>query len=161
MDAPEGLILKAMVNGVQKGRDGKGSLFVFAAGNGGGADDQCNFDGYTNSIYSITIGALDRKGLHPYYSEMCAALLAVAYSSGSGDAIVSSTRLCSRSVDRLAMFEHPLISTICLSLSKRLTEGRTSAAPAMAGPRPLRRSCREPSPSLSRFGKHKAIDHLR
>lgn len=90
MDAPEGLILKAMVNGIQKGRDGKGSLFVFAAGNGGGADDQCNFDGYTNSIYSITIGALDRKGLHPYYSEMCAALLAVAYSSGSGDAIVSA-----------------------------------------------------------------------
>lgn len=89
MDAPEGLILKAMVNGVNKGRDGKGSVFVFAAGNGGGMDDQCNFDGYTNSIYSITIGAVDRKGLHPYYSEMCAAVMAVAYSSGSGDHIVS------------------------------------------------------------------------
>jgi len=95
MDAPEGLILKAMVNGIQKGRGGKGSLFVFAAGNGGGNEDQCNFDGYTNSIYSITIGALDRKGLHPYYSEMCAALLAVAYSSGSGDAIVSWGRASS------------------------------------------------------------------
>ncbi|KAJ9107852.1 hypothetical protein QFC19_002758 [Naganishia cerealis] len=87
MEAPDGLILKAMLNGVQKGRDGKGSVFVFAAGNGGGLDDQCNFDGYTNSIFSLTIGAVDRKGLHPYYSEMCAAMLVVAPSSGSGDHI--------------------------------------------------------------------------
>jgi kexin len=87
MEAPEDLILKAMVNGVQKGRGGKGSIFVFAAGNGGGLDDQCNFDGYTNSIFSLTIGAVDRKGLHPYYSEMCAAMLVVAPSSGSGDHI--------------------------------------------------------------------------
>ncbi|WRT65817.1 uncharacterized protein IL334_002766 [Kwoniella shivajii] len=87
MEAPEGLILKAMVNGVQNGRNGKGSLFVFAAGNGGGADDQCNFDGYTNSIFSVTVGAVDRKGLHPYYSEMCAAMMFVAPSSGSGDHI--------------------------------------------------------------------------
>ncbi|CDZ97435.1 kex protein [Phaffia rhodozyma] len=87
MDAPVGLILKALVNGATNGRDGKGSVFVFAAGNGGGMDDQCNFDGYTNSIYSITIGAVDRKGLHPYYSELCAAVMAVAPSSGSGDHI--------------------------------------------------------------------------
>ncbi|WVO14735.1 hypothetical protein L204_102373 [Cryptococcus depauperatus] len=87
MEAPEGIILKSMVNGVQKGRNGKGSIFVFAAGNGGGSDDQCNFDGYTNSIWSVTIGAIDRKGLHPYYSEMCAAMMMVAPSSGSGDHI--------------------------------------------------------------------------
>jgi len=89
MEAPEGVILKAMVNGIAKGRDGKGSIFVFAAGNGGGVDDQCNFDGYTNSIFSITIGAVDRKGLHPYYSELCSAMMMVAPSSGSGDHIVS------------------------------------------------------------------------
>ena len=89
MEAPDGVILKAMVNGVQRGRGGKGSIFVFAAGNGGGVDDQCNFDGYTNSIFSITVGAVDRKGLHPYYSELCAAMMIVAPSSGSGDHIVS------------------------------------------------------------------------
>ena len=87
MEAPEGIILKAFVNGVQKGRGGKGSIYVFAAGNGGGAEDQCNFDGYTNSIFSITVGAVDRKGLHPYYSELCAAMMIVAPSSGSGDHI--------------------------------------------------------------------------
>lgn len=87
MDAPGILIKKAMINAVQKGRQGKGNIYVFAAGNGAGSGDNCNFDGYTNSIYSITVGAIDRKGLHPYYSEKCSAQLVVTYSSGSGDAI--------------------------------------------------------------------------
>lgn len=92
MDAPGILIKRAMVNGVQKGRNGLGSVYVFASGNGAQSDDNCNFDGYTNSIYSITVGAIDRQGLHPYYSEKCSAQLVVTYSSGSGDAIVSQFR---------------------------------------------------------------------
>ncbi|KAL8799312.1 MAG: hypothetical protein Q9182_005987 [Xanthomendoza sp. 2 TL-2023] len=87
MDAPGILIRRAMLNAIQNGRQGKGNIYVFAAGNGAGAGDNCNFDGYTNSIYSITVGAIDRKGLHPYYSEKCSAQLVVTYSSGSGDAI--------------------------------------------------------------------------
>ena len=93
MDAPGILIKKAFVNAVQRGRNGLGSIYVFASGNGAANDDNCNFDGYTNSIYSITVGAVDRKGLHPYYSEKCSAQLVVTYSSGSGDAIVSSHAL--------------------------------------------------------------------
>ncbi|KZV96157.1 hypothetical protein EXIGLDRAFT_609504 [Exidia glandulosa HHB12029] len=84
MDGPSYLILKSMVNGVQNGRGGKGSIFVFASGNGAGSGDQCNFDGYTNSIFSVTVSAIDYKNLHPYYSEMCAANMIVTYSSGSG-----------------------------------------------------------------------------
>ncbi|EAW10723.1 kexin kexB [Aspergillus clavatus NRRL 1] len=87
MEAPGVLIKRALVNGVQNGRGGKGSIFVFAAGNGASFDDNCNFDGYTNSIYSITVGAIDREGKHPSYSESCSAQLVVAYSSGSSDAI--------------------------------------------------------------------------
>jgi kexin len=87
MEAPGILIQRAMVTGVQKGRGGLGSIYVFAIGNGAANDDNCNFDGYTNSIYSVSVGAIDRKGLHPYYSEKCSAQLVVTYSSGSGDAI--------------------------------------------------------------------------
>jgi len=100
MDAPGILIRKAMVNAVQNGRGGKGSIFVFASGNGAASEDNCNFDGYTNSIYSITVGAIDRKGMHPYYSEKCSAQLVVTYSSGSGDAIHTTdvgTNQCSSS----------------------------------------------------------------
>lgn len=89
MAGPSHLIKKAMLNGINKGRAGKGSIFVFASGNGAASGDQCNFDGYTNSIYSVTVSAVDHKGMHPYYSEPCAANMIVAYSSGGGRAIVS------------------------------------------------------------------------
>lgn len=87
MEGPGLLIQRAIVNGVQNGRGGKGSIFVFASGNGAVYDDNCNFDGYTNSIFSITIGGIDRLDMHPYYSELCAPQLAVTYSSGAGDYI--------------------------------------------------------------------------
>ncbi|KAG0083396.1 pheromone processing endoprotease, partial [Podila epicladia] len=87
MDAPKGVVLDAMVNGIKNGRGGLGSIYVFATGNGGAQDDDCNFDGYTNSLYTVSIGAIDRLGRHPYYSEACSAQLAVTYSNGGGSAI--------------------------------------------------------------------------
>ncbi|TDL24998.1 hypothetical protein BD410DRAFT_766664 [Rickenella mellea] len=90
MEGPSYLIQKAVVNGILNGRGGKGSIFVFASGNGAASGDQCNFDGYTNSIYSVTVAAIDYKGLHPYYSEACAANMVVTYSSGSGKNIVTT-----------------------------------------------------------------------
>lgn len=118
MEAPSPLIYKSMLNGVQNGRGGKGSIFVFASGNGGAVDDQCNFDGYTNSIFSITISAIDRKGLHPYYSEGCSANMVVTYSSGSGDNIV-------RTVLVLAVAK--LTMGLMVYCSTRRTSARTDA----------------------------------
>ncbi|KAI0748474.1 peptidase S8/S53 domain-containing protein [Daedaleopsis nitida] len=92
MEGPGYLIKKAMVNGIQEGRSGKGSVFVFASGNGGRSGDQCNFDGYTNSIFSVTVAAIDYKGFHPDYSESCAANMVVAYTSGSGNHITTTDR---------------------------------------------------------------------
>ncbi|EAU88620.2 kex protein [Coprinopsis cinerea okayama7 len=92
MEGPGYLIKKAVVNGINNGRGGKGSIFVFASGNGAGFGDQCNFDGYTNSIYSVTVSAVDYKGMHPYYSESCAANMIAAYSSGSGKHIVTTDK---------------------------------------------------------------------
>lgn len=89
MEAPDTVIKRAMQKAVQHGRKGLGNIYVFASGNGDISGDNCNFDGYTNSIYSITVGAVDRAGMHPYYSEHCCAQLVVTYSSGSDDAIVS------------------------------------------------------------------------
>lgn len=46
----------ALQHGVIAGRKGFGSIFVVASGNGGQFNDNCNYDGYANSIYTITIG---------------------------------------------------------------------------------------------------------
>lgn len=89
-EGPQGIILDAIHNGIENGRNGTGSIFVFASGNGGANDDNCNFDGYTNSIFTITVGAVDKQGNHPYYSERCAAQLAVTWSSGSGGYIYTT-----------------------------------------------------------------------
>ncbi|KAJ2222843.1 pheromone processing endoprotease [Coemansia sp. RSA 485] len=90
VQGPNKVIEDAFINGIEKGRAGRGSIFVFATGNGGGAGDNCNFDGYTNSIYTISIGAIDHQDRHPYYSEQCSAQLAVTYSNGDNRGIVTT-----------------------------------------------------------------------
>lgn len=47
----------ALQHGVIAGRRGFGSIFVVASGNGGQHNDNCNYDGYANSIYTVTIGS--------------------------------------------------------------------------------------------------------
>jgi kexin len=39
--------MEAIKNGIKNGRKGKGSIYVFAGGNGR-REDNCNSDGYTN-----------------------------------------------------------------------------------------------------------------
>lgn len=90
MEKPSDLVSQAMVKGITEGRNNKGNIYVFASGNGANLGDNCNYDGYTNSIYSITVGAIDWQGLHSSYSESCSALLTVTYSSGSNEYIHST-----------------------------------------------------------------------
>ncbi|XP_019398642.1 PREDICTED: proprotein convertase subtilisin/kexin type 7 [Crocodylus porosus] len=82
VDGPHQLGKAALQHGVIAGRRGFGSIFVVASGNGGQHSDNCNYDGYANSIYTVTIGAVDEKGLMPFYAEECASMLAVTFSGG-------------------------------------------------------------------------------
>ncbi|KAF7990056.1 hypothetical protein HCN44_008999 [Aphidius gifuensis] len=84
VDGPGELATRAFIEGVTKGRNGKGSIFVWASGNGGREFDDCNCDGYTNSIWTLSISSATENGLVPWYSEACSSTLATTYSSGSG-----------------------------------------------------------------------------
>ena len=57
---------------------------MFAAGNGGDIDD-CNCDGYSNSIYTIAVTALSGNGTKPWYTESCTAIMATTYSGAGTD----------------------------------------------------------------------------
>ncbi len=46
----------AFEKGVAEGRDGKGVVYVWAGGNGGVHHDNCNCDGYTSNIHTLSIG---------------------------------------------------------------------------------------------------------
>lgn len=63
-----------------QGRNGLGSVFVFAAGNGGYAGDCCSFNGLVNSIYTIAITGVNKDGSVPRYAEPCPGIMAVTYS---------------------------------------------------------------------------------
>ncbi|XP_075765450.1 proprotein convertase subtilisin/kexin type 7 isoform X1 [Pelodiscus sinensis] len=82
VDGPHQLGKAALQHGVIAGRRGFGSIFVVASGNGGQHNDNCNYDGYANSIYTVTIGAVDEEGNRPFYAEECASMLAVTFSGG-------------------------------------------------------------------------------
>jgi kexin len=84
VEGPSTMVEQALIRGVNEGRNGKGSIYIFASGNGGREHDNCNFDGYSNSIYTVTVGAIDQNNKIPNYAEPCSAILLVAYSSNDG-----------------------------------------------------------------------------
>ncbi|GAB0200813.1 proprotein convertase subtilisin/kexin type 4 [Grus japonensis] len=81
VDRPGVLAAEAFYRGVTKGRGGLGSIFIWASGNGGINYDNCNCDGYTNSIYTLSVGSVLAGGQRPWYSEGCSAILTTTYSS--------------------------------------------------------------------------------
>ncbi|XP_045901133.1 furin-like protease kpc-1 [Micropterus dolomieu] len=83
MDGPHNLTARALRLGTQKGRGGKGSIFVWAAGNGGMQRDHCGADGYVNSIYTIAIGAVSQTGKPTYFGEPCPGVMAVTLTGAS------------------------------------------------------------------------------
>jgi kexin len=87
VDRPGVLGSLALSEGVKKGRNGLGSIFVFASGNGGSMDD-CNYDGYANSVYVSSIGGIDHLNREPDYQEHCAARLTSTY---TGDRVLAIT----------------------------------------------------------------------
>lgn len=62
-----------------QGRNGKGVIYVFAAGNGG-KEDNCNADGYVSNLYTIPITSIGIDGKAAPYSEVCASAFAATYS---------------------------------------------------------------------------------
>lgn len=85
VDGPRELTVKAMRDGVNKGRDGKGSIYVWASGDGGPFDD-CNLDGYASSMWTISINSAVNDGEVAVYDESCSSILASTFSSGRAGA---------------------------------------------------------------------------
>ncbi|MEZ5738191.1 MAG: S8 family peptidase [Burkholderiaceae bacterium] len=95
----EALFVNAINTGLASGRGGKGSVYVFPAGNGGcyarAADGSCyressNFDGYVNKLGIITACAVDNQGRAPYYVERGANVMICGMSSGSSIGITTT-----------------------------------------------------------------------
>ncbi|XP_034443376.1 furin (paired basic amino acid cleaving enzyme) b [Hippoglossus hippoglossus] len=100
LDGPAKLAKEAFLQGITKGRGGLGSIFVWASGNGGREQDSCNCDGYTNSIYTLSISSTTQSGNVPWYSEPCSSTLASTFSSGNpGEKQIVTTDLRQKCTD--------------------------------------------------------------
>ena len=72
LDGPRMLAERAFEEGAKKGRNGTGSIFIWASGNGGHTSDTCACDGYTNSIYTISVSATTgRFWLQFFFIKFC------------------------------------------------------------------------------------------
>nr|XP_039253183.1 furin-1-like [Styela clava] len=82
VDGPGPKAMEAIERAIKMGRNGKGSIIVSSTGNGGRYFDDCNCDGYSNSIYTIGVGSITSNSTQPWYGEKCSSMLAATYSSG-------------------------------------------------------------------------------
>ena len=82
LDGPGPITIAAIEDSVYNGRSGLGNIYTWAAGNGLDADDNSNYDGYSNSRYSIAVAAITHFGEQSWYSEPGANILVTAHSNG-------------------------------------------------------------------------------
>lgn len=68
--------------GAENGRNGKGSIYVFAAGNKGSTKKNLNLDGYVNNIYTIAVSSVCVTGSIPDFAQPGAVVLASTYGEG-------------------------------------------------------------------------------
>lgn len=92
LEGPGSLTIEAVRNGADNGRGGKGSIYVWAGGNGLQNSDNSNYDGFASLRQALAIGATTDQGRQASYSEPGANLLVNAPSSGGLAAITTADR---------------------------------------------------------------------
>lgn len=77
------LMNTSLIQATTSGRNGLGTVFVWAAGNGNLNGDYSGFDGYASNMNVIAVAALTHKGVQSVYSERGANILVTAPGEGS------------------------------------------------------------------------------
>ncbi|XP_038130845.1 proprotein convertase subtilisin/kexin type 5 [Cyprinodon tularosa] len=89
LEGPGHLARLALQAGIKIGRQGRGSIFVWASGNGGRTGDHCSCDGYSSSIYTISISSVNHRGIRSEHLEQCSSTLAAAYSGEETEEMIT------------------------------------------------------------------------
>lgn len=128
---PGPLSLAALENAATTGRDGKGTVFLWAAGNGNYSGDDSNYDGWANTPRAIAVSAINDKGRSSWYSEPGANILVCAPSSGGEQGITTTDRTSSAGYNEEGgTVEYPDFPELDYT---NTFGGTSSATPAVAG----------------------------
>ncbi|VDD75840.1 unnamed protein product [Mesocestoides corti] len=87
MRSPKKYMNFALNRTAHKGNHGRGSVFLFPAGNGGEVDDNCGADGFVNNVHVVSVNAIGENGLAPAYAERCAAVSIAVPIGGAPDKV--------------------------------------------------------------------------
>jgi subtilisin family serine protease len=90
---PGPLSKAALADAATTGRNGKGSVFLWAGGNGNANGDDSNYDGWAASPYAIAVGAVGDDGESVWYGEPGANILVCAPSNGGKQSITTTDRV--------------------------------------------------------------------
>jgi hypothetical protein len=82
----------AIESAVTNGRDGQGSVLLWAAGNSRLEGQDANYHGFQNARETIAVAAVDDTGGISFYSTPGAPILVSATSNGGGAGIVTTDR---------------------------------------------------------------------
>ncbi len=82
----------AIAEGVEDGRGGLGSIYVFSGGNDAEAGSNVNYNSWANNRHTIAVAAIGNGGKHASYSEPGAPLLVSAPSGGQSLGIYTTDR---------------------------------------------------------------------
>ncbi|MBL9129790.1 MAG: S8 family serine peptidase [Verrucomicrobiaceae bacterium] len=81
----------ALEQGVNTGRGGRGVIYMWAAGNGHDKGDRSTYDGWNNSPFTLSVGAVDDQGGMTWYSEHGPNLVISAPSNGANRQAITTT----------------------------------------------------------------------
>ncbi len=117
------------------GRGGRGTIYLFAAGNGLAEGDNANYNAHANSIYTIAVGAVTDQGLQTEYGTPGACLSVSAPSGGLTRPALATTDLfdTSSSIDTFGFNTSQTPSDF---LDKRYTSvfaGTSASTPVVSG----------------------------
>lgn len=120
----------AIAMGLSQGRSGKGTVYIWAGGNGAFAGDNSNYDGYANHRGVNAICAVGDKGVRADYSEPGANLRVCAPSrnmENSGNGISTTDRMGATGFNITGINNYP-----DTNYSETFT-GTSAATPVVAG----------------------------
>ena len=126
-DGPDATQRSAVLIGITTGRGGRGAIYLWACGNGGDSGDSCDFDGYSNQRYSISVASCGPDGTKASYSEAGVGVFVVApggeFNGGGFVSTMPGNKYSVASEDKVGTsFACPVVSGVATLLVSRRPE---------------------------------------
>ncbi|MGE4294299.1 MAG: S8 family serine peptidase [Campylobacterales bacterium] len=122
--------LEAIAEGVLLGRGGKGSIYLFAAGNDRATGGNANYFAEQNGFHTISVAALESGGAYAPYSNPGANVLVSGYGGSNPVIVTTDIRGCKSGYNGTALTLHALNWNGDYT---HLMNGTSAATPMVAG----------------------------